>query len=244
MPIAPRSNEDLLRAISYFGVLGQAEIKALAEASELRKTGRSGHLFKEGDRAEGLFIVRTGEFKITKGEEVQGDKEEREQILYIARPGRPIVDGVRFDGGAYPAGAVAMRVSSAILIRNEVLAALGERKPALFKALIDLRAHRSDRLVALVSDLSLRTVPARLASFLWALMCQREARGEEHLRMVRDLTTETVAARLGTVREEISRALASLERAGALAVTPDLIEIIDPAKLEAIAFGREKTQRR
>jgi DNA-binding transcriptional regulator LsrR (DeoR family) len=57
---------------------------------------------------------------------------------------------------------------------------------------------------------------------------------------VRDLTTETVAGRLGTVREEISRGLALLEREGALKVTPDLIEILDVPKLEAIAFGRAK----
>lgn len=57
---------------------------------------------------------------------------------------------------------------------------------------------------------------------------------------MRDLTTETVAGRLGTVREEISRGLALLEREGALKVTPDMIEVLDLARLEAIAYGRKK----
>ncbi|MEM6962551.1 MAG: helix-turn-helix domain-containing protein, partial [Myxococcota bacterium] len=58
--------------------------------------------------------------------------------------------------------------------------------------------------------------------------------------LVRDLTTETVAGRLGTVREEISRGLAYLERQGALKVSPDLIEVHDVSRLEAIAFGPKK----
>jgi len=106
--------------------------------------------------------------------------------------------------------------------------------------MIDLRARRTDKVMKLVSDLSLRTVPARLASFLCTLSAQREARGEDHRHLVRDLTTETVAGRLGTVREEISRGLALLEREGALKVTPDLIEILDGQRLEAVAFGRGK----
>ena len=68
----------------------------------------------------------------------------------------------------------------------------------------------------------------------------RVLRGEDPAHLVRDLTTETVAGRLGTVREEISRGLAYLEREGALKVTPDLIEILDLARLESIAYGRRK----
>ncbi|MFN7698071.1 MAG: Crp/Fnr family transcriptional regulator, partial [Deltaproteobacteria bacterium] len=169
-----------------------------------------------------------------------GGRDGREQIVYLARPGRPIVEGIRFDGGPYPASAVAMRAASAILIANDTLAAIGEKRPAVLKAMIDLRARRTDKVMKLVSDLSLRTVPARLASFLCTLSAQREARGEDHRHLVRDLTTETVAGRLGTVREEISRGLALLEREGALKVTPDLIEILDGQRLEAVAFGRGK----
>ncbi len=131
----------------------------------------------------------------------------REQILCLARPGKAIIEGLRFDGGGYPASAVAMRAASAILIPNEFLTRLGDRRPQVLRTLIDMRAKRSDRTLQLVSDLSLRTVPARLASFLCTLVAMREAKGQDSRNLVRDLTTETVAGRLGTVREEISRGL-------------------------------------
>ena len=235
MAIAPRSAEELLRDVPRLKDLPPADLQELAAAAEIRKAAARKALFSEGEPAEGLFIVRTGEVKLTKG-----DKDERQQIIYLVRPGRPIVEGVRFDGGTYPAHAIAMRATSALLLTNDSLAAMGEKKPYLFQILVDLRAHRAERTLKLVSDLSLRTVPARLASFIATLVARREARGEDARNVARDLTTETVAGRLGTVREEISRGLAYLEREGALKVSPDLIEVVDLERLDEIAIGSKK----
>jgi CRP/FNR family transcriptional regulator len=232
MAIAPRSAEDLLRDVPVLGELAPEDVNAIAGLAEVRKVARGAPLFSEGQPAEGLFVVRTGELKL-----VKTARDGREQILYLARPGRPITEGLRFDGGTYAASAVAMRQASALLIENGALGALGERRPQVLRALVDLRARRVDRLLALISDLSLRTVPARLASFLCTLVAQRSARGEDPRTLVRDLTTETVAGRLGTVREEISRGLALLEREGAVKVSPDVIVVEDLARLEAIAYG-------
>lgn len=235
MAIAPRTADELLRDVPVLRDLPAPDLHALAEGSEVRKAIKGAPLFSEGQPAEGFFVVRTGEIKLTKS-----GRDGREQIIYLARPGRPITEGVRFDGGTYPATAVAMRSASAILISNEHLASLGDRRPAILRAMIDLLARRQSKTLKLVSDLSLRTVPARLASFLCTLVAARESRGEDSRNLVRDLTTETVAGRLGTVREEISRGLALLEREGALKVTPDLIEVVDRARLESIAFGRKR----
>jgi CRP/FNR family transcriptional regulator len=236
MAIAPRNPDELLRDVPVLCDLPASDMMALAEAAEVRKLIRGAALFQDGQPAEGLFIVRTGEIKL-----VKGGKDGREQILYLARPGRPITEGVRFDGGPYPASAVAMRAASALLITNATLSRVGEQRPNVMRALLDLRARRVDRLLTLISDLSLRTVPARLASFLCTLVAQRNARGEESRTLVRDLTTETVAGRLGTVREEISRGLALLEREGALKVSPEVIVVEDLKRLEMIAYGSRRS---
>ena len=236
MAISPRTADELLRDVTVLKDLPAADLKSLADASEVRKAARGAPMFSEGQPGEGLWVVRTGEVKLTKS-----GRDGREQILYLARPGKAIVEGIRFDQGLYPASAVAMRAASAILIPNETISDLGERRPSILRAVLDLRARRADRNLALVSDLSLRTVPARLASFLCTLVAMRESRGQDSKNLVRDLTTETVAGRLGTVREEISRGLAYLERQGALEVSPDLIEVKDLSRLEAIAYGPKKS---
>lgn len=235
MPLSPRSPEELLRSVRFLRDLSGPDLKQLAEGSSVRTVKRGDRLFAEGQNGEGLFVIRTGEIKLTKS-----GKDGREQILYLASPGAPVVEGVRFDAGPYPANAVAMRDASAILISNEKLSVVGDQSPQLLRALVTLRARRSDRTWALVSDLSLRTVPARLAAFLLSLVASREERGEDGRQLVRELTTETVAGRLGTVREEISRGLAFLEKRGALRVTPELIEVLDLKGLEAVASGKRK----
>jgi CRP/FNR family transcriptional regulator len=236
MAIAPRTPDDLLRDVPVLSELAAEDVVALSALAEVRKAIRGAPLFQEGQVAEGLFVIRTGEVKL-----VKTARDGREQILYLARPGRPITEGLRFDGGTYSATAVAMRQATALLWTNQALAELGERRPPLMRAMVDLRARRADRLLALISDLSLRTVPARLASFLCTLVAQRNARGEDPKTLVRDLTTETVAGRLGTVREEISRGLALLEREGAVRVSPDVIVVEDLARLEAIAYGPRRS---
>ncbi len=237
MPIAPRSAEELLLGDRILARLPSEDIRCLAAIAELRHANRGKPLFCEGERAEGLFVVRTGQVKVSKG----GGPRHREQIVYLARPGRPIVEGLRFDNGAYPASAVAMRATSALLFPNEAVVRLSAERPALLHAMLDLRAHREDRLLDLVADLALRTVPSRLASFLCSQVSARHARGEDDRYLVRELTTETVAGRLGTVREEISRGLAQLERKGALKVSPDVIEIVDMEALERIAYGAPRS---
>ncbi len=236
MAITPRDPDELLRDVPILGGLPPEDLAVLAQAATTQRAARGEPLFQEGSLAEGLMVVRTGEVKL-----VKSAKDGREQILYLARPGRPILEGVRFDGGVYPASAIAMRPTTALLVANQALLELGELRPRLMRALLDLRARRADRLLTLIGDLSLRTVPARLASFLCTLSAQRAARGEESRTLVRDLTTETMAGRLGTVREEISRGLALLEREGALKVTPDVVTIENLERLEAIAFGSRRS---
>ncbi len=133
-----------------------------------------------------------------------------------------------------------MRAASAVLIPNESSPprVRSVRRSCARSSTCALGARTATSRWSAIS--SLRTVPARLASFLCTLVARRPARGEDARNLVRDLTTETVAGRLGTVREEISRGLAYLEREGALKVSPDLIEVVNVERLEEIAFGSKK----
>ncbi len=207
----------------------------LAACASLRRVKRGGHLFGEGETSEGLFIVVSGELKL-----MRAGPDQREQIFYIARRDRLIVEGLRFDEAPYAVNAVAIRASSAWLLRNADLRAIGSDSPALLMRLLNLRARRADRNLALIADLSLRTVPERLAAFIRTQVALLEAEGQHTMSFPRILTTETVAGRLGTVREEVSRGLAMLERSGALKVSPQVIEVVDLERLERHAYGETK----
>ncbi|PYM95756.1 MAG: hypothetical protein DME08_15100 [Candidatus Rokuibacteriota bacterium] len=96
------------------------------------------------------------------------------------------------------------------------------RRPEVAFGVIAVLARRLRGFAALIEDLALRDVTARLSRFL--VMEARRAGSD-----VFDLpgTRDDVAARLGTVRERISRSLAQLRRAGAISVQGRRIRIID-----------------
>ncbi len=229
---SPASLVELLLAEPSLAAIATPALERLAAEAVYKVAPRQRALFSEGDVAQGLYVVASGEIKITRQ-----SPDGREQIFYIARAGRSVVEGLRFDGGKYPASAIALRPSTAWLISHECIAQVGREYPDLLLAMVNLRAKRADRNLSLLAELSLRRVPARLAAFILNQVLIRQVQGQDASWFPRVLTTETVAGRLGTVREEVSRGLAWLEREGALRVTPQRVEIADVHRLEQLAYG-------
>ena len=118
-----------------------------------------------------------------------------------------------FDGGGYVATAIAEDDARLLFVPGPELLALCRRRPEVAFGVIAVLARRLRAFAALIEDLALRDVTARLSRFL--LTEARRAGGD-----VLDLpgTRDDVAARLGTVRELISRSLAQLRGAGVISV--------------------------
>ena len=91
-------------------------------------------------------------------------------------------------------------------------------------------ARRLRGFAALIEDLALRDVTARLSRFI-ATEARRAGRDVVDLPGTRD----DVAARLGTVRELVSRSLAQLRSDGIISVQGRRIRIIDERRLRARA---------
>jgi len=89
------------------------------------------------------------------------------------------------------------------------------------------------RFAEIVSDLAFRPVTERVAHYL-----HRAAGRAAVLHL--DLTRTQLAARLGTVRELVARALAQLERAGAIERAGKRVVIRDRVRLAAIARGESR----
>ncbi|TPV92517.1 MAG: Crp/Fnr family transcriptional regulator [Myxococcales bacterium FL481] len=205
-----------------------SDFVALANRVEVR---RKRSVFRRGEPGVGLFLVKSGEFKLS-----LISPEGREQILYLVEPGKLIGEGfMPFD---VPCAASAFAMTDAVAWRfdtDEVIARIG-RSEALAFALMRHMAFRSNRLIDLVLDLSLRSVQRRLASFLFALALRYQREPDRPIVIPRQLDMNTVAARLGTVREEISRALNRLQRDGVLQLSRQEIVVTDVAALERSTY--------
>jgi len=221
---------DLLRRVPYFTPLPEEVLAALAAVAVQRAYGRGQIIFLEGDPCAGLHIVAAGEVKVFKLSP-QG----REQTLHRFRAGDTFNDVAVLDGGPNPASAAALTDAALCIISRPDIRRLAERHPPLAWALIESIAGRTRHLVAMVEDLSLRSVKARLARLLLTEAARAENLGDiDRSQMV---TQAEMAARLGTVREMIGRALRDLADAGLIEFDRHRIVIVDRAGLVAVAEG-------
>jgi CRP/FNR family transcriptional regulator len=234
MPLDPAESEQLLQALERWAGWGEvpADIRhELAAGAELMIIRRKRSIFRRGEPGPGLLVVKAGELKLS-----VISAEGREQILYLAEPGKIISEG--FLPREVPCAASAFAMTDAEVWRLDTahIAKLIHRSEPLALALMRHMAFRANRLIDLVVDLSLRSVERRLASFLLTLALRHGAEAGRPCTIPRQLDMNTVAARLGTVREEISRALNRMQRAGILSLSRQEITVIDLAALERATY--------
>src|SRR5712692_3724888 len=210
-----------LKAIPYLASLSVRERADLAARCRVRAFGKGAVVFTEGEAATGLWVVLAGRVRL-----VRTTPRGREQVLHTESAGATLAEVPLFDGGGYVATAIAEGDARLLFVPGPALLALWRRHPEVAFGVIAVLARRVRVFAALIEDLALRDVTARLAHFI--LGEARSAGGD-----VVDLpgTRDDVAARLGTVRELVSRSLAQLREAGAIAVRGHRITLIDERRL-------------
>lgn len=186
-------------------------------------------LLRRGDFPAALYVVSSGLFKVS----VQ-NPDGREQVLYFAPTGVPILEAYLPGEFTTRTKIVAETASSAWRIPTDLLTVLVEQSPPLALAMIRLFAFRLVRRDDVIVNKTGRRVDARLAEFLHAKAVKLPA--DKPLVIPRTLTGEQAGARLGTVRSEVSRALIRLRRRGLVDFTVKTITVIDLEGLELAAI--------
>ena len=199
---------EMLRQIPLFAPLSAEELAHVASMTVERHYERGDLILLEGDMGGALHYVRRGLVKVFKIS-VGG----KEQVLRLIAAGHTFNDVPALDGGPNPASAAAMEPSVVYVIRRAELRHLIVTRPEVAEAVVQTLASALRHLVALVEDLSLRHVTARVAKIL----LEQEASFQEG-QHVYHLTQQEMAALAGTAREMVGRALKELEVAGAIAM--------------------------
>jgi CRP/FNR family transcriptional regulator len=215
-----------LASVPTFAGLDPTTLAAVARAAIRQTYAANQVVFLEREPAAGLYVVQEGWLKAIKSSPTG-----REQILRVVGPGETFNEISVLAGSANLATVVALEPAALWVIPTADMLRLLEEHPHLARVVIQHLAARVQHLIALVEDLSLRTVEARLAR----LLLEQAADGVIARR--RWSTQAELAARLGTVPDVLNRALRSLIEAGHVQVERHQIRILDHAKLEAIALA-------
>jgi len=214
----------ILKAVSYFSNLDDAELKLLAQSAIHRVYDAGQVILLEGEPCPGLYIVESGWLNVIKIG-IDG----REQVLQTLKPGEIFNAIGVFTDAANQATVTALEPSMVWIVQRDVLLKMMEDYPSLARQVVKDLAGRVIHLIRMVEDLSLRSVEVRLARLLL-----EQAQGEVVHRR-RWATQVEMAARLGTVSDVVNRTLRKLADAGMIHVERGQIQILDREGLRNIA---------
>ena len=221
----------LLRRLPLFSGLSEPSLATVAERTVTRALPRDASLFRMGETCHGLYVVIAGSVRV-----YRANAEGREQVLHVQGPGQTLADVPLFDGGSYPASARAEVDSRVLFLSRNDFEWLYRNDPEVADTVIRELGRRLRRMVRLVEKISLKDVPARVAT---TLLEYAEGLGTPHTGMGFDLprTQEEMASELATTRESVARALARLRQEGAIDQRGSRVRIRDLPALEAAAFS-------
>lgn len=219
----------VLSRVALFGDLSEQELRALAHRTVRFPVNSGDTIFNEGDPCDGFYVVESGEVKIFKTA-ASG----REQVLTVDGAGDSFAEIPVFDGGPYPASAVATVATTLLFVSKRDFRTLVLEHPDVGLKVLKIVGSRLRRLVGLIEELSFTTIRNRLIMLLVRLsraQGERTARGTEVILP----TNQEIASQIGTVRELVSRNLARLQAEGLLRLDGKRVIISDPAALAAAA---------
>ena len=218
----------VLARTPLLATLSAAELQNLA-ARTVRKLFSAGELiFSEGEPCNGLHIIARGKVRIFKTS-VSG----REQVLAVNNPGESVAELPVFDGGPFPASAIAIEDTEMAFISRRDFHAYCMEHPEVSLKVLSVVGQRLRGLVAIIEELSFTTIRQRLISVLVKLAQSEGRKTERGIEFLLPSTHQELANQLGTVRELISRNLMRLQAEGLLEVEARQIVVKDLKALSA-----------
>src|ERR1022692_949812 len=183
----------ILEQTALLSSLSRPEFQMLA-ARTVRKHFAAGELlFSEDEPCHGLHIIAHGKVRIFKTS-VNG----REQVLAINQAGESVAELPVFDGGRYPASAMAVdAVEIAFISRQDFRSFCMEHAEVALKMLAIVGA-RLRRLVGIIEELSFTTIRQRLISLLLRLAETEGTQTERGIEFQLPASNQELESAIGT----------------------------------------------
>lgn len=211
-----------LRQSRMFADLSSENLEAVAEVCTVKSLEKGEMLFREGDKAEGFYVLQTGAisvFKIT--------PDGREQIICVFRPPESFAEVTLATLEAYPANGVALENSKVILVQRAGFRDLICRKPELSLHMLASMSLHLKHLVQTLQDYKGRQIEGRLADWLFKHMPPGAAAFEL------PVTKKNLAGQLGVTSETLSRTFARFRDEGLIRVEGPRVHLLKAAGLRA-----------
>ena len=223
---------DVISTIPLFNGLPEDQIVAIKKIAVKKHINKGEIIVSEGDEGEGFFVIVEGRVKVFKV-----STEGKEQILHIFGSGQPFGEVPVFTGQRFPANAQAIDKSRVLFFPRASIVNLISANPSLALNMLAIMSKKLRQFAVQIENLSLKEMPARLASYLISLA------GEQNKNEVVTLQISKgqLASILGTIPETLSRVFAKLSGQNLINVDGKKIALLDRRGLEDLAeYGGNK----
>ena len=217
---------NIISAIPLFNGLPDDQLGAIRQIAVEKQFNKGQTIFSEGDETKGFFVVVDGRVKIYKV-----SSEGKEQILHIFEAGQSFGEVTVFAGQQLPANAQTLAKSLLLLFPRSAFVGLVTANPSLALNLLAIMSKKLRQFAAQIENLSLKEIPARLASYLIYLV---EEQGTEDT-ITLNISKGQLASLLGTIPETLSRIFAKLSVQNLIRVEGPKITLLDRQRIEDLA---------
>jgi CRP/FNR family transcriptional regulator len=217
---------DILSQVPLFSGLPDDQIDKLCAIAVSREVERGAVIFSDGETANGFYVVDMGSVKIYKM-----SPEGKEKILHIFGPPEPFGEVPVFAGASFPANAQTLSRSRLIFFPRDAFVGLVTENPSLCLNMLAVLSMRLRQFTDQIENLSLKEVPARLASYLLSLSGEQDRAEAVGL----PVSKGQLAGLLGTIPETLSRIFARMAQQGLIEVDGRTIHLLDREGLEALS---------
>lgn len=220
--------EDTMAHAPLFGGLSREELTRIGSIARQKNYERGQAIFWDGDPGTGFYMVADGKVKIYKT-----SADGKEQILHIYGPGHPFGEVPVFSGNRFPANAQALEKSRLLFFPRKDFIRLISRHPSLALNMLAVLSMRLRQFTVQVENLSLKEVPARLASYLIYLSSEQDGASVVNL----PISKGQLASLLGTIPETLSRIFNKMSQQQLISVEGGRIGLLNRDALEDLAAG-------
>lgn len=227
----------LLR-VPLFAQCLEEDLEKLTDGAMLLQFERGEHGFFAGDKAARLDTLVSGCAQI-----YRTLPDGTAKTLHLFSPPALLAEAAVFMGIPYPASCQFTEESLTLSFRREHLIALVDRDPAFAWRLIGQLYRKLHEFTDMIASHAQKNAVARVASYLLGFVrsAHPDAAGDP-ARVMLPAPKKDIANYLGIRPESLSRTFALLERAGAIRVEGQAIQILQVTYLENILLDSDPAE--
>jgi len=210
--------------------LSPGQFREVAASAQHRTVKPHGLFFRQGDHATFIYVLLTGEVKLT---HIHPDGQE--VIHRMIWPGEVFGGIAAWGETVYPVSAEAIQASEAFAWEGPTMMRLLERYPAVALNTLHLMIARVHELQNRVTELTMERVEQRLARAFRRLAARVGRRVDRGILIDLPLSRQDIAELTGTTLYTASRIISHWEALGVVEAGRERVLILSPDRLDAIA---------